>query len=53
MTVGTIKAVGLVGIIWLYRIIRKIWQSTQTPDNWKNGIIVQIDKKKEARNCHN
>ena len=47
-----IKAMGEVGLQWLHRLLNKIWITQETPEDWRNAIIVPIWKKKGSkRDC--
>uniref|UniRef100_A0A8D8RWT4 Craniofacial development protein 2 n=1 Tax=Cacopsylla melanoneura TaxID=428564 RepID=A0A8D8RWT4_9HEMI len=48
-----LKHAGIVGVHWIYRLFRKIWNKKQIPIEWKDGIIIPLFKKGDRKRCCN
>ena len=53
VSVEMIRAAGIIGVQWLYRVLRAVWRERRTPEDWKKGIIVPIFKNGSRKICKN
>jgi hypothetical protein len=37
----------------LYNLFDKIWEEENTPEEWKEGILIKLPKKGDLRDCNN
>ena len=49
----TIKACGDLGIYLLHKLIVKIWQTGEWPDDWRRAVLIPIQKKGDLQQCSN
>lgn len=48
-----IKASGVNGMHWLYRVLSAIWKDNSVPEHWSKGVIVPLFKKGNRKRCEN
>ena len=48
-----IKASGDVGISLLHKLIVKIWQTGEWPEDWRRAVLITIPKKVDLQQCSN
>lgn len=48
-----IKAAGIPGLNWLYRVLSVIWEENKIPEDWSKGVIIPLFKKGNRRKCGN
>lgn len=53
LTTDMIKVLGPVGIHWVTRLFKCIWQNGKVPDDWGRGEIITLFKKGSKRQCKN
>ena len=35
----------------LYNLFGKIWETNEIPDNWKEGYLIKLPKKRDLKEC--
>jgi hypothetical protein len=53
VTSDMIKVAGLIGIQWLYRVLKQVWKSGNKPQEWRKGIIIPVHKSGSNLQCSN
>ena len=48
-----IKASGELGISLLHKLIVKIWQTGEWPEDWRRAVLIPIPKKGDLQQCSN
>ena len=48
-----LKAMGPVGMHWLWRMCQRAWLSGDTPEDWRTGVVVPLYKKGDHKDCGN
>ena len=36
---------------WLTELLKEVWQTKQIPQEWKDGTLMPLHKKKDSRIC--
>lgn len=53
ITAEILQNTGKHTMIWLHRVIDKVWRTEEIPEDWRKAIIIPIHKKGDKQECNN
>jgi exonuclease III len=53
LPIELVKEAGVVGVQWLYRVMKVVWRERRVPKEWTKGVIIPIFKKGDRKQCKN